>query len=162
MSEEEYVEDVLEIETESEVDELYAVEPVKVELCSPVVTIDTVPQHVSCFTIVLTADEPVQKLMDLDPLRHEAIVISLDQDVVLCHSYQQAQDPANVTAALPRPNGYILSGGAGFPPYVVLETTAHLWVAAPVTGEETARISCIVKRLMPGGNFRVGPWVPAS
>lgn len=50
-------------------------------------------------TIVLTATEPFQKLVDQDYDRDEFWVQPLDFDAVMCHSRAQAQGSGNVPAA---------------------------------------------------------------
>jgi len=121
--------------------------PVRVVVVDSVVTQDIIPQHVDTFTVVLTDDEPVQQLMAYDPLRFRAEVAALDADVVLCHSFTQAKDPANLEAGAPMPNGAVLKApGTGVVPlYVDVTTVARMWVAKPAA-VGNARVSVILKR----------------
>lgn len=52
-----------------------------------------------CRTVVITIDDPVQKLVDQDADRVEFWVQPLDFDVTICHSRAQAQGRGNAPAA---------------------------------------------------------------
>jgi hypothetical protein len=117
--------------------------PVKVVVTDVVVSQEVIPQHVSCYTIVLTDEDPVAQVLALDLLRFSARIAALDTAVVLCHSLQQAKDPANLITALGSPNGAVLPvlSAAG---YVEVTSCAPLWPVRP--DGENARVSVIVTR----------------
>lgn len=121
--------------------------PVPVKVIDPVVTEQTIAQHINTYTVVLTSAEPVKELIPLDPLRAMAIIISLDHDIVLCHSMQQAQDPANADTSLVNPNGAVISVAGGYPFYIPLETIQRMYVAGNTF---PTRVSVILKRRTPG------------
>lgn len=119
------------------------VPPLKTVVVDSVVVAPIIPQHVQCYTLVLTADDPIQVLLEQDALRTNAIAIALDHDVVLSHSFQQASDEANQINTLLRPNGSVITNAGGFPPYLPLDTTAKMWV---VGNTFPSRVSVVVKR----------------
>lgn len=102
--------------------------PVPVHVCEPVVTVPTVPQHVTCRTVVLTADQPVQQILAQDPLRVRAWLLpKIDNNVVLCHSVSQAQDPNNADPTLANPNGAVVMASLTAP--VPVAGTQAMWLA---------------------------------
>lgn len=120
-------------------------EPVPIRACEPVITVPTVPQHVTFQTIVLTADEPVQRILDRDPLRVRALLMLADaNDVVLSHTIQQAQSAQNVAANLPTPAGAIVPHGLATP--VELTGTQSVWASAATY---PTRIGLVVERRTP-------------
>lgn len=123
--------ELLEYETEAEEtpELVMPIEPIPVRVCEPVVTIETVPQHISTRTILLTAAQPVQEVLPHDPLRVCAWLLpKVDNNVVLCHSYQQAQDPANQDPTLANPSGAIISAALTAP--VRVSGTQRMWLVA--------------------------------
>lgn len=134
----------LEHETEEEpsVDAL-EVKPIPVVLADAVITSDIIPQHLTCYTVVLTSDEPMQQILPQDPLRYHAEVCSIDNPVVLCHSLQQAKDDRNVEASLPNPNGFLLNAAGGYPFPMPVHTIAPVWATAAAY---PSRIAVLVKR----------------
>jgi hypothetical protein len=63
-------------------------------------------------TIVLSAANPVLPLLGQDLSRLYALVEAFGNDVVLCESLSQANDPFNDVAGLPNPQGYLLKASA--------------------------------------------------
>lgn len=120
--------DILLEQATGEFDESAPVAPIPVVLGDAVVTNEVYPQHITFYTLVLTAAAPRSDLAGLDPLRTGLAVRALDHDVVLCHSLQQAQDTANLDVTLAAPNGAILSSSETAPTY--LRATPHMWVVA--------------------------------
>lgn len=124
--------------------------PVPVRVCEPVVTIATVPQHITTITVVVQTgtndpDRAVRQLLPLDPLRVQAIVQVHDQPVVLCHSRNQAQAADNTTASTPAPQGAWVEAAAGVPSVpLVIHGGSEMWVAA--TSATATRVSVIVER----------------
>lgn len=120
------------------------VEPVPVAVCDPVVTIETVPQHATAYTVVVATDPavgaPYEQLLPLDPLRVRATVWATTTDAVICHSLGQAQDPANSTTGVPNPAGAYLP--TGLP--IVIHGGQQMWAAA--TAATASQISVIVER----------------
>jgi hypothetical protein len=69
----------------------------------------------SFYTVVLTEAFPVRLLLPLAPNREWAIVQAFDNDVVLCDTQGQAQDPANADSTLAAPQGGLLATGVVLP-----------------------------------------------
>lgn len=125
---------------------------VAVYVTEPVVTVPTVAQHLTTFTVVVATGTSgaigaggagmtgVDQLLPEDPLRVRATVWASDNPVVLCHSIQQAADKSNQVASVPNPNGTYLP--VALP--VVLSGTAQMFVAA--TTSTAARVSVVVER----------------
>ncbi len=122
--------------------------PVPVSVCEPVVTVETVPQHMSAYTFVLSttnADQSIVQILPQDPLRVIAEIIVHDQPVVICHSRGSAQAAVNTTAGTPAPSGAYVQAdpttpSAPIPIYGVQE----VWAAA--TYGQAARISVFAYR----------------
>lgn len=114
--------------------------PIPVVLAEAAVTEPIYPQHMTAYTIVLTATTPTQELAPLDSLRTGLIIRSLDHDVVLCHSINQANDPSNFDVALAFPNGAVLRNGDR-PTY--LRSTPRMWV---VGNSYPSRVTVIAER----------------
>lgn len=119
------------LEYETEQDEtpgpVMPIEPLPVHVCEPVVTIATVPQHLTTLSRVLTAAQPYAQILAQDPLRVRAtVIVSGANKVVLCHSLPQAQNPNNLDATLAAPDGAVISSAATVP----VQTTQPLWVVA--------------------------------
>lgn len=130
---------------ESEQDHPVAVlpiDPVPVRVCDPVITVVTVPQHMTTYTVVVAAgtSTAVSQLLPLDLFRVRATILVNDQAVVICHSQTQAQDPSNVVAAVPNPSGAYVPAGAN----LVITGSQQMWVAA--TGATPARVTVISER----------------
>jgi hypothetical protein len=56
-------------------------------------------------TVVLSVNNPYKIALPEDNTRRKATIIALDNPVVLCHAEEQAQDPTNLVASVPQPNG---------------------------------------------------------
>ena len=123
-------EELLEYQTEQEdAGPVVPGPPVAVHVCEPVVTVPTVAQHLTAVTRVLTAAQPYAQILAQDPLRARAqVMVKGTNDVVLCHSIGQAQDPNNLDPTLVAPDGAVVPGGFDGP--VPLETTQPVWVVA--------------------------------
>lgn len=135
--------EVLEYEGEQDHDELVLpIAPIPVVVCEPVVTVPTVPQHVTTYTVVVATgtSTAVSQLLPLDLLRVRATILVNDQAVVICHSQTQAQDPSNVVAAVPNPSGAYVPAGSN----VVITGSQQMWVAA--TSATAARVTVISER----------------
>src|SRR4051812_44129767 len=106
--------ELLEYETEQDdPGPVQPVEPVPVHVCAPVVTVATVPQHLTALSRVLTAAQPFVQLLAQDPLRVRAtVLVSGANKVVLCHSLGQAQDPNNLDNTLANPDGAVITSAA--------------------------------------------------
>jgi hypothetical protein len=110
------------------------------------------PEHFIChtFTLVLpeniagsSAFETQQHILDileLDPMRKDAAIQSLDNPIVICHSKAQAQSSRNQDAGLPEPDGIPLAAGQT----LAVTGTGALWAVANVTGN--SRVSVITNR----------------
>lgn len=133
--------ELLEYETEQE-DEPQEISPIPVHVCEPVVTVATVPQHVSTYTVVVAVGDStngILQLMPQDPLRVRAVITCNDQAVVICHSLPQAMSTANQAASVPNPSGAYLAAGQT----VTINGTQEMFVAATGT---VARVSVITER----------------
>lgn len=143
--------DLLEYETETEdaPEPLAPIDPVPVIVQAPVVTVGTVPQHISAYTVVVDTDtDRVAELLPLDALRVRATIIVHDQPVVLCHTMAQALSATNRATGVPTPSGAFVQASADHPAGpIVLHGTQPMWVAA--TWDQPARISVLVERRTP-------------
>lgn len=136
--------ELLDYQTEQEdaPEPVQPIEPVPVHVCEPVVTVPTVAQHVTFRTVTLTAANPVQQILNLDPLRIRAWLLpKIDNNVVLCHSISQAQDPANADPMLTAPNGAYVSAALTAP--VPIPGTAPVWC---VGNTFPTRVGLIIER----------------
>ena len=117
-------------------------EPIPVILHNPEALRPAALTGITLATIVLTAQDPVQQLLPLDPLRDSAHVLQGgDQDIVICHSKADAQAASNSTASLPNPTGALILKTFLHP--VPLPTTARVLVTAQAF---PARVSVIISR----------------
>lgn len=144
-------EDLLDVQTEASTAPpmVLPVDPVAVVVDGPVVTVETVPQHVSTYTVVTsTDDERAVQLLPLDPLRVRATVVVHDQPVVLCHSQAQALSAGNRTPGAPSPVGAYVWAAPGAPARpLVIAGGAAVWVAP--TFDQPARVTVIAERRKP-------------
>jgi hypothetical protein len=105
------------------------------------------PEHFSCVTFVLQAPTPNNpganwaNILELDPLRKDATILSPDNPVVVCHTFRQVQDPANQVANVPFPDGAYLPAGAS----LSVSGTGPLWVVATTTATNS-RVSVAINR----------------
>lgn len=144
--------ELLEYETEADAGEAAdaaavaaAGEAVKVRLDEPIVTVPTVSQHATCYTLVLDSDnERYVELLPEDPLRSRALVIVNDQPVVICSSRAQASSTANQVTSVPDPTGAYVPASSALSTTLELFTTAQMFVAA--TGTDPARVTVIAER----------------
>lgn len=79
-------------------------------------------------TIVVSATNPYPVALPTDESRDYAILIALDNQVVVCNSFGDAQDPSNQVAGLPNPIGSVLFVGIAVP----MRGTNKMWLAAAV------------------------------
>jgi hypothetical protein len=134
--------EILEYETE-QTEQAFEIQPIPVCVSEPVVTVATVPQHVSCTTIVVATgtDGGVEQILPQDPLRVRAQIIVSDMPVVLCHSRPQAGSSSNQVASVPNPSGAYLPVSVS---PVVIQGTQPMYVAA--TSATAARVTVIAER----------------
>lgn len=150
----EYNEDeMLAYEVEDDADDtpVMPIDPVPVRVCEPVVTVETVPHHMSASTFVLstsTPDEAVVQILPQDPLRVKAIVMVNDQPVVIAHSRSSAAAPQNVVTGTPSPSGaYVFASATVSSAPIQIPGVQEVWVAATVAGP--ARVSVLAYRRTP-------------
>ena len=140
--------EMLEYETEQDETPLPPIPPVPVYACEPVVTVETVPQHMSAYTFVMSttnADQAVQQILPQDPLRVQALIIVHDQPVVICHSKNSAAAAANTAAGTLAPSGAYVSADPTTPSAPIpIPGVQEVWAAA--TYGEPARISVFAYR----------------
>lgn len=139
--------DLLEYETEDDTP-VEAVAPVPVHVCGPVVTVETVPQHMTASTFLLNSAVEGQALVQIlpqDPLRVRAVVIVHDQPVVICHSRSAANAVANTVAGTPAPSGGYVQADPTTPSAPIdFYGVQEVWAAA--TYGETARVTVFAYR----------------
>lgn len=138
--------ELLEYETEQEdPGPVQPIDPLPVHVCAPVVTVPTVSQHVTTRTVLLTTANAVQQILPQDPLRVMAWLLpKIDNNVVLCHSLTQAQDPANADPALAAPNGALVS--AALTAAIPVPGTQAMWMAGNTF---PTRVGLIIERRTP-------------
>ena len=76
----------------------------------------------------LTAGTPI---IDVAPYDETRVYILMDvggNNIVLCTDLSQAQDPANVIATIPNPNGFVLTAGNTVP--YKIEGCGRMWAVA--------------------------------
>jgi hypothetical protein len=116
--------------------------PVTVHNFPPATPAYGVPDHATCTTLLLTAQDPVQQLAPEDPLGCEVTIIQPgDNDIVVCHSKGEAQSVSNTIAALPNPSGAIIP--KTYPAPVQIRTKSRLLVTAQAF---PTRVSVILTR----------------
>ena len=142
--------ELLEYETEvvDDPEPVQPIDPIPVSVCDPVVTVETVPQHITTYTLVIstaTNAQAVQQLLPLDPLRVRATIIVHDNPAVICHSRASANAAANTVTNTPAPSGAYLLASATLPAApIVIHGTQEMWIAA--TTSSTSRVSVIAER----------------
>jgi hypothetical protein len=122
--------------------------PIAVVAADVVPTSEVMPQHTTCYTVIVSPDDETEgptfaELLPLDPLRVRATLSVTNSGVVLCHSRTQAQDPINQDAMAVGANGARLAANTT----LTLIGTNQLWVAA--AGTTYARAAVIVERRTP-------------
>lgn len=91
-------------------------------------------------TTVVTAGG-IRQLLPQDPGRYRATIMSIDQDVVLCNSKDQASNPDNLVANVPQPQGTYWFKGIP----IVIESKGLCWVANTSAASAT-RVSVVIER----------------
>ena len=81
-------------------------------------------------TVILTAANPVQMVVGVDPARCEVHLEPQTNPVVMTSSISQASDLANVAAVYAFPNGRILNPLVG--EYIVPGGANELWLSAGI------------------------------
>lgn len=142
--------EMLEYETEQDDDDtpVMPIAPVPVSVCEPVVTVETVPQHLTCSTFVVNtaaADTAIVQILPQDPLRVRAEIIVHDQPVVICHSRASATAAANTVAGTPYPSGAYVQADPATPSRPIpIYGVQEVWAAA--TYGQAARVSVFAYR----------------
>lgn len=85
-------------------------------------------KRVSSKTIVLTAANPFQMAVGIDPARCEVHIESITNSVVMSHGISQASDASNLIAVPVNPNGRILNPLVG--EYIVPGGANEIWFSA--------------------------------
>jgi hypothetical protein len=139
--------DLLEYETEDDTP-VEPVAPVPVHVCEPVVTVETVPQHMTASTFIVSTAIEGQELVQIlpqDPLRVRAVVIVHDQPVIICHSKMSANAAANTVSGTPEPSGGYVQADPSTPSAPIdFYGVQEVWVAA--TFGESARVTVFAYR----------------
>jgi hypothetical protein len=104
--------------------------PVPVHLVADDTKQQHLPPHmdVRTYTIVITAANPVPEVLPQDRTREYAVLQALDNQVVLCSTKADAQQPGNSVVGLPNPAGAVLATGIAIP----VKGTSHMRLAAAV------------------------------
>ncbi len=110
-----------------------SVTPVNVHIVgSDLVTAEKRPKEkrVSSKTIVLTAANPYQMAVGVDPTRCEVHIQAITNAVVLSHNLSQASDASNLVTPLVNPNGRALNPLIG--EYIVPGGANEIWFSAGI------------------------------
>jgi hypothetical protein len=103
------------------------------------------PEHFSCrtFTVNLTSAGQVQenaqryvKILELNLMRKDSAILSLDNTVIICHSEAQANSAANAIAGLADPDGVPLLAGQS----LAVSGTGPLWALATVAANSRVAV----------------------
>jgi hypothetical protein len=86
--------------------------------------------RISSRTIVLTAANPFQQAVGIDPGRIETHIEAITNSVIMSHSTGQASDAANQANPFVNPNGRILNSAVG--EYVVPGGQNEIWFTANI------------------------------
>jgi hypothetical protein len=89
----------------------------------------------------VVAASGTRQLLPQDPCRYRAVIMSIDQDVVLCLSKDQATAADNTIASVPQPAGFYLPKLVP----ITIESKGLLWVANTSTASAT-RVSVVTER----------------
>lgn len=120
---------------------------------SAAASIETLPARLDAIPVLaVNGDEGVYSTMSLaasgirqllpqDPQRYRAVVLAIDQDVVLCATKELAQAAANTATSVPYPTGFYLSKGIP----LTIQNKGLIWVANTSTGTAT-RVSVVVEK----------------
>lgn len=83
------------------------------------------------------------RILPTDPMRRNAIVMAIDNPIVLCQTQELAQAAANTATGTPYPTGFYLpsSGNNAVP----LRARGEVW-AANTSASATTRVSILVER----------------
>jgi hypothetical protein len=101
----------------------------------------TVPEG-AVFSTMLVAISSARQLMPQDAQRERALILSIDEDVILCQTKEQAQNAANqASSATAAPSGFYLSKGI----LLELKNKSLTWVAN-TSGSSATRVSVVVER----------------
>jgi hypothetical protein len=76
----------------------------------------------------LTATTPIIDVAPYDETRLYILMQCGGNNIVLCTDLSQAQDPANVVATIPNPNGLVLTAGNTIP--YKIEGCQRMWAVA--------------------------------
>ena len=107
---------------------------------------DEMPEDASAHTFVVSDASGIQRLLGQDMLRRRAVVLTLDQPVVIATGLAEASDsnnPAAGTAAVSA-SGFVLPINVP----LVLETRHEIWVTP--TSATATRVSVLVEKYAPG------------
>lgn len=136
----------LHAEVSSQPDQAHVVQH-QAELTEQIPEMNSVPVLLSVpegvvFSAMSLATSGVRQLMPQDPFRQRAVVLSIDQDVVLCQTKEQAQAAANIgSSATSPPIGFYLSKGVT----LELKNQSLVYVANSSSSNAT-RVSLMVER----------------
>jgi hypothetical protein len=109
----------------------------------PLTTVSVDPERPECAIFRTLVLQPVQarQLVPRDPRRRRAMIMAIDEPVIICNTQDQASSPDNLAAAVPYPAGFWLP--AGIPVY--LESRDLAWAFNPNATTPT-RVSVMTER----------------
>lgn len=83
-----------------------------------------------------------QRILPQDPTRRRAVVMSIDNDIVICQTKELAQDSRNQVANVPYPTGFYLPKGL---PGIEI-TSRNEWYAVNTSSSGATRVSVLVEK----------------
>lgn len=87
------------------------------------------------------APSAMRQLLPQDPQRYRALVLAVDNDVILCDTKDLASSPNNSVANVPNPDGFYLPKGVPLP----LANKGLVWVVNTSSSAST-RVSVVIER----------------
>jgi hypothetical protein len=119
-----------------------AYEPVAIRIVGPVSTTTDADQYGTYVTVVVsTTINPVALVLPYDPMRQYAYLYSVDQDIVIATTKEQAESSANQVSSVPGPQGGYLPKTTWTPP---IRHNDPVWVAA--TSSTPTRVTVLIER----------------
>jgi hypothetical protein len=104
-------------------------------------------------TVIISAANPVQKLLPMSPQRCYAYAINYtDADIVICHSEGHASNVSRLADFTEQVDGTLIPKTVGTPIPIPLDTTDDLWVTANATAIAAGAIRVGVMDFIYAGN----------
>jgi hypothetical protein len=117
-------------------------DPVAVRMVGAVSTTTDADQYGTYVTVVVsTTVNPVALVLPYDPMRQYAYLYSVDQDIVIATTKEQAESASNQVTSVPGPQGAYLPHGTWTP---AIRHNDPVWVAA--TSATATRVTVMIER----------------